>query len=127
MYKFTRQDLAKLKQYEDAFRQARLGYYRNMTSSKKEELKRIVESSNGAQSLCLNCSASFLNFLNRVGESYYASLTIFSDKETKNKNNNEKKLKEETTNGKTTKKVSGQKDKKQPDGGRGKEGKKAGK
>lgn len=123
MYKFTKQDLAKLKQYEDAFRQAKLGYYRNMTSSKKEELKRIVESSNGAQSLCLNCSASFLNFLNRVGESYYASLTIFSD----NKNNNEKKLKEETTNGKTTKKVSGQKDKKQSDGGRGKEGKKAGK
>lgn len=124
MYKFTKQDLTKLKQYEDAFRQAKLGYYRNMTSSKKEELKRIVESSNGAQSLCLNCSASFLNFLNRVGESYYASLTIFTDKET---NNNKTKLKEETTNGKTTKKVSGQKDKKQSDGGRGKEDKKAGK
>lgn len=121
MYKFTKQDLTKLKQYEDAFRQAKLGYYRNMTSSKKEELKRIVESSNGAQSLCLNCSASFLNFLNRVGESYYASLTIFSD----NKNNNEKKLKEETTNGKSKDKPKAGKQK--SDGGRGKEDKKAGK
>lgn len=120
MYNFTKQDLDDLKQYEDSFRQARLGYYRNMTSTKKEELKRIVERNNGAQSMCLNCSASFLNFLKRVGESYDASLTIFLNK----KNN---KNKEETDNGKTTKKVSGQKDKKQPVGGRGKENKKAGK
>lgn len=123
MYNFTRQDLDDLKQYEDSFRQARLGYYRNMTSVKKEELKRIVERNNGAQSMCLNCSASFLNFLKRVGESYYASLTIFLDK----KNNSNNKPKEGTDNGKTTKKVSGQKDKKQPVGGRGKENKKAGK
>lgn len=121
MYNFTKQDLDDLKQYEDSFRQARLGYYRNMTSTKKEELKRIVERNNGAQSTCLNCSASFLNFLKRVGESYDASLTIFL-----NKNNNNNKPKEGTGNGKTTKKVSGQKDKKQSDGGRGKENKKAG-
>lgn len=123
MYNFTRQDLDDLKQYEDSFRQAKLGYYRNMTSTKKEELKRIVERNNGAQSMCLNCSASFLNFLKRVGESYDASLTIFSDK---NKNK-EKKPKEETDNGKTTKKASGQKSKRQPVGGRGKESQKTGK
>lgn len=123
MYNFTRQDLDDLKQYEDSFGQAKLGYYRNMTSTRKEELKRIVERNNGAQSTCLNCSASFLNFLKRVGESYDASLTIFSDK---NKNK-EKKPKEGTDNGKTTEKVSGQKDKRQPVGGRGKESKKAGK
>lgn len=122
MYNFTRQDLDDLKQYEDSFRQAKLGYYRNMTSTKKEELKRIVERNNGAQSMCLNCSASFLNFLKRVGESYDASLTIFSDK---NKNK-EKKPKEETDNGKTTKKDK-QILKKQPVGGRGKKGKEAGK
>lgn len=121
MYNFTKQDLNDLKQYEDSFRQAKLGYYRNMTSTKKEELRRIVERNNGAQSMCLNCSASFLNFLKRVGESYDASLTIFSDK------NNKKKPKEGTDNGKTTKKVSGQKNKKQPVGGRGKENKKTGK
>lgn len=123
MYNFTRQDLNDLKQYEDSFRQAKLGYYRNMTSAKKEELKRIVERNNGAQSMCLNCSASFLNFLKRVGESYNASLTIFSDK----KNNSNNKPKEGTDNGKTTKKASGQKIKRQPVRGRGKESQKAGK
>lgn len=122
MYNFTRQDLDDLKQYEDSFRQAKLGYYRNMTSTKKEELKRIVERNNGAQSMCLNCSASFLNFLKRVGESYDASLTIFSDK---NKNK-EKKPKEGNDNGKTTKKASGQKSKRQTVGGRGKESQKTG-
>lgn len=122
MYNFTRQDLDDLKQYEDSFRQAKLGYYRNMTSTRKEELKRIVERNNGAQSTCLNCSASFLNFLKRVGESYDASLTIFSDK---NKNK-EKKPKEGTDNGKTTKKASGQKSKRQTVGGRGKESQKTG-
>lgn len=123
MYNFTRQDLDDLKQYEDSFRQAKLGYYRNMTSTRKEELKRIVERNNGAQSTCLNCSASFLNFLKRVGESYDASLTIFSDK----KNNGNNKPKEGTDNGKTTKKASGQKSKRQTVGGRGKESQKTGK
>lgn len=122
MYNFTREDLDDLKQYEDSFRQAKLGYYRNMTSTRKEELKRIVERNNGAQSMCLNCSASFLNFLKRTGESYDASLTIFSDK----KNNGNNKPKEGTDNGKTTKKASGQKSKRQTVGGRGEKGKEAG-
>lgn len=121
MYNFTKQDLNDLKQYEDSFRQAKLGYYRNMTSTKKEELKRIVERNNGAQSMCLNCSASFLNFLKRVGESYQASLTIFSDK----KNNRNNKPKEGTDNGKSKDKPKAGKQK--SDGGRGKENKKAGK
>lgn len=70
MYTFDKKDIKDLKQYEDAFEQARLGYYRNMTSSRKNRLKEIVERNNGTQSVCFSCSAAFLNFLKRVGEAY---------------------------------------------------------
>ena len=58
-----------LKEYADELRTAKVGYFRNMTNTRKQRLYDLVRSENENYNICLACSSGVLKMLNDVNNS----------------------------------------------------------
>lgn len=57
------------KEYADELRTAKVGYFRNMTNTRKQRLYDLVRSENENYNICLACSSGVLKMLNDVNNS----------------------------------------------------------
>lgn len=58
-----------LKEYADELRTAKVGYFRNMTSARKQRLYELVKSENEGYNVCLACSSGVLKMLSDINNS----------------------------------------------------------
>lgn len=58
-----------LKEYADELRTARVGYFRNMTNTRKQRLYELVKSENEGYNICLACSSGVLKMLTDINNS----------------------------------------------------------
>lgn len=58
-----------LKEYADELRTAKVGYFRNMTSARKQRLYELVRSENEGYNVCLACSSGVLKMLTDINNS----------------------------------------------------------
>lgn len=58
-----------LKEYADELRTAKVGYFRNMTSARKQRLYDLVRSENEGYNVCLACSSGVLKMLTDINNS----------------------------------------------------------
>lgn len=58
-----------LKEYADELRTAKVGYFRNMTSARKQRLYDLVRSENEGYNVCLACSSGILKMLTDINNS----------------------------------------------------------
>ena len=58
-----------LKEYADELRTAKVGYFRNMTNTRKQRLYDLVRSENEDYNICLACSSGVLKMLNDINNS----------------------------------------------------------
>ena len=72
------------KEYAEELRTAKVGYFRNMTSARKQRLYELVQSENEGYNICLACSSGVLKMLIDINNS-----TIKYVNKTKNKNTQE--------------------------------------
>ena len=71
------------KEYAEELRTAKVGYFRNMTSARKQRLYELVQSENEGYNICLACSSGVLKMLTDINNS-----TLKYVNKTKNKNKN---------------------------------------
>lgn len=71
------------KEYAEELRTAKVGYFRNMTSARKQRLYELVRSENEGYNICLACSSGVLKMLTDINNS-----TVKYVNKTKNKNKN---------------------------------------
>ena len=71
------------KEYAEELRTAKVGYFRNMTNTRKQRLYDLVRSENENYNICLACSSGVLKMLDDINNS-----TLKLNK-TKNKNTQE--------------------------------------
>ena len=71
------------KEYAEELRTAKVGYFRNMTNTRKQRLYELVRSENEGYNICLACSSGVLKMLTDINNS-----TLKVNK-TKNKNTQE--------------------------------------
>ena len=57
------------KEYADELRTAKVGYFRNMTNTRKQRLYDLVRSENEDYNICLACSSGVLKMLNDINNS----------------------------------------------------------
>lgn len=57
------------KEYADELRTAKVGYFRNMTSARKQRLFDLVRSENEGYNVCLACSSGVLKMLTDINNS----------------------------------------------------------
>lgn len=57
------------KEYADELRTAKVGYFRNMTSARKQRLYELVRSENEGYNVCLACSSGVLKMLTDINNS----------------------------------------------------------
>lgn len=57
------------KEYADELRTAKVGYFRNMTSARKQRLYELVRSENEGYNICLACSSGVLKMLTDINNS----------------------------------------------------------
>lgn len=57
------------KEYADELRTAKVGYFRNMTSARKQRLYELVKSENEGYNVCLACSSGVLKMLTDINNS----------------------------------------------------------
>lgn len=57
------------KEYADELRTAKVGYFRNMTNTRKQRLYDLVRSENENYNICLACSSGVLKMLNDINNS----------------------------------------------------------
>lgn len=69
------------KEYAEELRTAKVGYFRNMTSARKQRLLELVKSENEGYNVCLACSSGVLKILTDINNS-----TIKYVNKTKKKN-----------------------------------------
>ena len=72
------------KEYAEELRTAKVGYFRNMTSVRKQRLYELVRSENEGYNICLACSSGILKMLTDINNS-----TVKYVNKTKNKNTQE--------------------------------------
>lgn len=58
-----------MKEYADELRTAKVGYFRNMTSARKQRLYELVRSENEGYNVCLACSSGVLKMLTDINNS----------------------------------------------------------
>lgn len=58
-----------LKEYADELRTAKVGYFRNMTNTRKQRLYELVKSENEGYNICLACSSGVLKMLTDINNS----------------------------------------------------------
>lgn len=58
-----------LKEYADELRTAKVGYFRNMTNTRKQRLYELVRSENENYNICLACSSGVLKMLTDINNS----------------------------------------------------------
>lgn len=58
-----------MKEYADELRTAKVGYFRNMTSARKQRLYELVRSENEGYNVCLACSSGVLKMLSDINNS----------------------------------------------------------
>lgn len=58
-----------MKEYADELRTAKVGYFRNMTSQRKQRLYELVRSENEGYNVCLACSSGVLKMLTDINNS----------------------------------------------------------
>ena len=58
-----------LKEYADELRTAKVGYFRNMTNTRKQRLYELVRSENEGYNICLACSSGVLKMLTDINNS----------------------------------------------------------
>lgn len=58
-----------LKEYADELRTAKVGYFRNMTNTRKQRLYELVKSENEGYNICLACSSGILKMLTDINNS----------------------------------------------------------
>ena len=57
------------KEYAEELRTAKVGYFRNMTSARKQRLYELVQSENEGYNICLACSSGVLKMLTDINNS----------------------------------------------------------
>ena len=57
------------KEYADELRTAKVGYFRNMTNTRKQRLYELVRSENENYNICLACSSGVLKMLTDINNS----------------------------------------------------------
>lgn len=57
------------KEYANELRTAKVGYFRNMTNTRKQRLYDLVRSENENYNICLACSSGVLKMLNDINNS----------------------------------------------------------
>lgn len=57
------------KEYAEELRTAKVGYFRNMTSARKQRLYELVKSENEGYNICLACSSGVLKMLTDINNS----------------------------------------------------------
>lgn len=57
------------KEYAEELRTAKVGYFRNMTNTRKQRLYELVKSENENYNICLACSSGVLKMLNDINNS----------------------------------------------------------
>lgn len=57
------------KEYAEELRTAKVGYFRNMTSARKQRLYELVRSENEGYNICLACSSGVLKMLTDINNS----------------------------------------------------------
>ena len=57
------------KEYAYELRTAKVGYFRNMTNTRKQRLYELVKSENENYNICLACSSGVLKMLNDINNS----------------------------------------------------------
>lgn len=72
------------KEYAEELRTAKVGYFRNMTNTRKQRLYDLVRSENKDYNICLACSSGILKMLTDINNS-----TVKYVNKTKNKNTQE--------------------------------------
>lgn len=72
------------KEYAEELRTAKVGYFRNMTSARKQRLYELVKSENEGYNICLACSSGVLKMLTDINNS-----TLKYVNKTKKKNTQE--------------------------------------
>lgn len=58
-----------MKEYADELRTAKVGYFRNMTSARKQRLYELVRSEIEGYNVCLACSSGVLKMLTDINNS----------------------------------------------------------
>lgn len=58
-----------LKEYAEELRTAKVGYFRNMTNTRKQRLFELVRSENEGYNICLACSSGILKMLTDINNS----------------------------------------------------------
>lgn len=58
-----------MKEYADELRTAKVGYFRNMTSARKQRLYELIRSENEGYNVCLACSSGVLKMLTDINNS----------------------------------------------------------
>ena len=74
------------KEYAEELRTAKVGYFRNMTSARKQRLYELVQSENEGYNICLACSSGVLKMLTDINNS---TVKYVNKNKTKNKNTQE--------------------------------------
>lgn len=57
------------KEYAEELRTAKVGYFRNMTSARKQRLYELVKNENEGYNICLACSSGVLKMLTDINNS----------------------------------------------------------
>lgn len=57
------------KEYAEELRTAKVGYFRNMTNTRKQRLYELVRSENEGYNICLACSSGVLKMLTDINNS----------------------------------------------------------
>ena len=57
------------KEYAEELRTAKVGYFRNMTNTRKQRLYELVRSENEGYNICLACSSGILKMLTDINNS----------------------------------------------------------
>ena len=57
------------KEYAEELRTAKVGYFRNMTNTRKQRLYELVQSENEGYNICLACSSGVLKMLTDINNS----------------------------------------------------------
>ena len=74
------------KEYAEELRTAKVGYFRNMTSARKQRLYELVQSENEGYNICLACSSGVLKMLTDINN---CTVKYVNKNKTKNKNTQE--------------------------------------